>query len=283
MSVPEQGPWTHGEATVNGVRLHYVEAGQGPLVLLLHGFPEFWYSWRHQLPALAGVGFRALAPDLRGYNTSDKPQGVGNYSLSTLAADVAGLARHVGAELATIVGHDWGSIIAWNIAAHYPALVDRLILLNSPPPAAFFRGLRRFGQLRRSWYMFFFQLPWLPERTWRASGYRLLRKVLNRDPVHANAFTQEDIDCYIGALSRPGALTAAINYYRAAFRRIPSGLGPSPPPSTTTGCLPPHSLRPGAPGTGHRLARTANLGGTRPVFGSAPYGRAGTLGTRYSG
>ena len=224
MSVPEQGPWTHGEATVNGVRLHYVEAGQGPLVLLLHGFPEFWYSWRHQLPALAGTGFRALAPDLRGYNTSDKPQGVGNYSLSTLAADVAGLARHVGAERATIVGHDWGSIIAWNIAAHYPALVDRLIFLNSPPPAAFFRGLRRFGQLRRSWYMFFFQLPWLPERTWRAGGYRLLRKVLNRDPVHANAFTQEDIDCYIGALSRPGALTAAINYYRAAFRRIPSGL-----------------------------------------------------------
>ena len=224
MSVPEQGPWTHGEATVSGVRLHYVEAGQGPLVLLLHGFPEFWYSWRNQLPALAAAGFRALAPDMRGYNTSDKPPGVGSYSLSALAADVAGLAGHMGVERATIVGHDWGGIVAWNVATRYPDLVDKLILLNSPPPGAFLRGLRRFEQLRRSWYMLFFQIPWLPERTWRSGGYSLLRRVLTRDPVHPNAFTEEDIDRYVEALSQPGALTAAINYYRARLRGGPPAI-----------------------------------------------------------
>ena len=224
MGEPEPGPWTHQEATVNGVRLHYVEAGEGQLVLLLHGFPEFWYSWRRQLQAIAGAGFRAMALDMRGYNTSDKPAGVHNYRVAALTDDVAGLVRHVGVEHVTVVGHDWGGIVAWGVATRYPQLVDQLIVLNAPHPGAFLRGLGRLEQLRKSWYMFFFQLPWLPELTWRAGGYRLLKRVLARDPVYPDAFTQEDIEQYVEAISRPGALTAAINYYRAMFRRSPWSL-----------------------------------------------------------
>src|SRR5438874_5615782 len=128
--------WTHREAVVNGVRLHWVEAGDGPPVLLLHGFPEFWYAWRHQLPALARAGFRAVAPDLRGYNESDKPHGVRNYHLDLLAADVAGLIAHLGGGRACVVGHDWGGVVAWRLAMLRPAVVERLAILNAPHPAA---------------------------------------------------------------------------------------------------------------------------------------------------
>src|SRR5579883_2135681 len=110
------GPWTHGRALVNGVSLHYVEAGEGPLVVLLHGFPEFWYSWHHQIPVLAAAGFRVLAPDLCGYNESDKPRGVHNYRVRVLVADVAGLIAHAGASRAVVVGHDWGGGLAWATA-----------------------------------------------------------------------------------------------------------------------------------------------------------------------
>jgi pimeloyl-ACP methyl ester carboxylesterase len=113
-------PWVHREAVVNGVRLHYVEAGSGPLAILLHGFPEFWFSWRHQIPALAAAGFRVLAPDLRGYNESDKPAGVDAYRVEALTADVAGLIRHAGAGRAAVVGHDWGGVLAWLLPARHP-------------------------------------------------------------------------------------------------------------------------------------------------------------------
>src|SRR5262249_48210289 len=129
--------WEHHYAEVNGVRFHYVVAGIGPLVILLHGFPEFWYSWRHQIPFLAQRGFRVLVPDLRGYNESDKPKGIANYRLELLVADVVGLIEHAGARSAVVVGHDWGGVLAWEVALRCPERVDRLAVLNAPHPAAF--------------------------------------------------------------------------------------------------------------------------------------------------
>lgn len=212
---------THHFAEVNGVRLHYVEAGQGPLVVLLHGFPEFWYCWRHQLPALAAAGFRAIAPDLRGYNDSDKPSGVASYRLDRLTADVVGLIQHAGVARAHVVAHDWGGGIAWNLAAQHPAVVDRLAILNSPHPAAFLREFKTVRQLLKSWYMFFFQLPWLPEWWMRRGDFAGLAQTFLNDPVRPGAFTPEDVERYREAFRKPGALTAAINYYRAMFRYTP--------------------------------------------------------------
>jgi pimeloyl-ACP methyl ester carboxylesterase len=205
-------------ASINGVWLHYVEAGSGPLVILLHGFPEFWYSWRHQIAGLSAAGFRVLAPDLRGYNLSAKPAGVASYRLELLAGDVLGLIRHAGADRATVAGHDWGGGIAWQVAMHHPEAVERLVILNAPHPAAFLREIRTPGQLRRSWYMFFFQLPWLPEWLFRRGNFASLERVLREDPVRPATFSSDDIAAYQQALSQPGALTAAINYYRAVFR-----------------------------------------------------------------
>ncbi len=212
---------TDAEATVNGVRLHYVHEGTGPLVVLLHGFPEFHYSWKHQIPVLAEAGYRVIAPDQRGYNTSDKPRGVRAYRMENLAADVAALIRHTGEEKATVVGHDWGGAIAWATAMAYPAMVQRLAVLNAPHPALFLRALRTPKQLLKSWYMFFFQLSWLPEALIFSGNFAGLEKTLRTDPLRPGTFSEEDIARYKEALARPGALTAAIHYYRALFRRNP--------------------------------------------------------------
>jgi pimeloyl-ACP methyl ester carboxylesterase len=219
-TLPGDPPCTarHRYAVVNGVRLHYVEAGDGPLVVLLHGFPEFWYSWHRQIPFLAAAGFRVLAPDLRGYNESDKPAGVASYRIEVLTADVAGLIAHAGYDKAHVVGHDWGGAIAWALAMRNPEVVDRLVVLNAPHPAAFIRELGTLEQKLRSWYVLFFQLPGLPELLLRANNYSFLDRVLLRQPVHAGAFSADDVRLYKQALSRPGALTAALNYYRAVFR-----------------------------------------------------------------
>jgi len=213
-------PWTCRDAVVNGVRLHLAEAGTGPLVLLLHGFPEFHYSWRHQIPALAAAGFRVIAPDLRGYNLSDKPRGVLAYDIDRLVADVLGLIHHAGRERAIVVGHDWGGAIAWMTAMLHPEAVEQLVILNAPHPALFVRALRAPNQLLRSWYMFFFQLPWLPEWRMRCCHFASLEKLM-RTTLRPGAFSDEDIRRYREALAQPGALNAAINYYRAAFRRNP--------------------------------------------------------------
>jgi epoxide hydrolase 4 len=214
--------WVQHKAVVNGVRLHYVEAGAGPLVVLLHGFPEYWYSWHRQIGPLVAAGFRVLAPDMRGYNLSDKPGGVRAYRAEALMADVAGLIRHAGESSATVIGHDWSGVLAWLLPLHYPDMVRNRVILNAPHPAAFRRELRRgFNQLRRSWYVFFFQLPLLPEALMRAGDFALLRRMLTRQPVRPGAFSAEDIAHYRRALAQPGALTAAINWYRAAFRRRP--------------------------------------------------------------
>jgi pimeloyl-ACP methyl ester carboxylesterase len=215
--------WSHREARVNGVRLHVVEAGRGAPVVLLHGFPEFWYSWRKQLPPLAGAGFRALAPDLRGYNESDAPTGVRNYRATVLVNDVAALIREVAGKPACVVGHDWGGVLAWKLAAVHPELVQKLAILNTPHPAAYFRELARNPrQWLRSWYVLFFQLPWLPERCIRAGDFKMLERTWRRFP---QAFTDEDIAAYKATLGKPGRLTGPVNYYRAALRYPRDGSG----------------------------------------------------------
>ncbi|HRY44129.1 MAG TPA: alpha/beta hydrolase [Thermoanaerobaculia bacterium] len=218
------GPWVHREEKVGEIRLHWVEAGEGPLILLLHGFPEHWLAWRRQLPALAAAGFRAVAPDLRGYNLSEKPKGVSSYRMEKLAGDVASLVRHLGYETTLLVGHDWGGAIAWCVPALHPGLVERLAILNAPHPIVMKRKLATIAQARRSSYMLFFQLPWLPERSLTRHRASFIRMMLRRDPATPAAFTPEEIEAYREAFLRPGAATAAVNYYRAAFRpgtRVP--------------------------------------------------------------
>jgi pimeloyl-ACP methyl ester carboxylesterase len=224
--------WTHREASVNGVRLHYVEAGAGPLVVLLHGFPEFWYSWRRQIGPLAAAGFHVLAPDLRGYNLSDKPRGVTAYRTEVLTADVAALIRHTGESTSDVVGHDWGGALAWLLPLHHPGIVRKRVILNAPHPAALRRAWGRdLGQLLRSWYIFFFQLPLLPEAVLRAGDFVLLRRAFRRQPVRPGTFTDADLDAYCAALAQPGALTAAINWYRALRRQYPPGDRSEPTPT----------------------------------------------------
>lgn len=217
------GGLEHREAIVNGVRIHYVEAGSGPLVVLLHGFPEFWYSWRHQIPALAEAGFHVIAPDMRGYNESEKPHGVRAYRMEALTADVAALIRHTGARTAHIVGHDWGGAVAWAMPVHHPEVVERLAVLNGPHPGAFYRELKTLDQLARSWYILFFQLPWLPELALSAFRFAALDRMLAAE-AREGAFGPEDLALYKDALRQPGALHSAINYYRAAFRRGPGAV-----------------------------------------------------------
>lgn len=210
----------HRTISVGDVRLHCVEAGEGPLVVLLHGFPEFWYSWRRQIRDLAAAGWRVLAPDQRGYNLSDKPPGRTAYRMDRLVDDVVGLVRQAGVErAAAIVGHDWGGAVAWQVALRRPDVLERLAVLNAPHPAAYRAALRlplrSPGQLLRSWYVLFFQLPWLPEAALRAFDFAVVESILRAQPVRTGAFSDDDIAAYKAALDRPGALTATIDWYRA--------------------------------------------------------------------
>jgi pimeloyl-ACP methyl ester carboxylesterase len=206
-------------AEVNGVRLHYVEAGEGPVVVLLHGFPEFWYSWRHQIPALADAGYHVVAPDMRGYNLSAKPAGWRAYDAEHLAGDIAALIRHFGVEKAPVVGHDWGAAVAYLTAMDHPDVVERLAILNVPHPARMLDGFRTVRQLRKSWYMFFFQIPFLPERLLARDGFSFAKRSLRADSP--GSFSDADIECYVETWSQRGALTGMINYYRAALRQSP--------------------------------------------------------------
>jgi pimeloyl-ACP methyl ester carboxylesterase len=204
--------WQHHEMMTNGIRMHYVMQGEGPLVVLLHGFPEFWYSWRYQIPFLAERGYRVVAPDLRGYNDTDKPKA--GYTISSLLLDIVGLIEGLGEEKAIIIGHDWGGALSWLFAAYYPHMTDKLIGLNSPPPWTFARELGTFKQMRKSWYMFFFQIPWLPEYLLGLNHAALIGRTLQRTAVQKSAFPPEVLVRYRDAMSKPGALRAAINYYR---------------------------------------------------------------------
>jgi len=217
-----EGPWTHRDVSANGIRLHVVEAGSGPLVVLLHGFPEFWWSWRHQLTDLAAAGYRAVAVDLRGYGDSDKPPR--GYDLWTLAGDVAGLIRALGEERATVVGHDWGGFIAWTLAALHPRLVAGLGVVGAAHPLAFRRAFWRDprGQGRATAsYALGFQLPRLPERSLRADdGARvetIMRRWSGRDWTTTDDFVETM--AYNRSAIRIGAVAhTSMEYYRWAMR-----------------------------------------------------------------
>jgi pimeloyl-ACP methyl ester carboxylesterase len=212
-----------GYAEVGDIKLHYVEAGAGPLIVLLHGFPEFWYGWRLQIKPLAAAGFRVVAPDTRGYNLSSRPAGIAAYSADDLADDIRGLIRERGAQSACVVGHDWGGTIAWTLAMKYPDVVERLAILDAAHPRVFARGLRHPGQVRKLWYVFFFALPGLPEEVVRADRFRFFRRFL-RDA--SPPYTHDEMDRYVEAWSQPGAPTAMINYYRCSVRP-PKGAHPT--------------------------------------------------------
>lgn len=214
---------THVSVQTNGITLQVAQAGpeDGPLVLLLHGFPDFWYGWRHQIDGLANAGYRVWAPDQRGYNQSDKPDGIAAYNVDHLAADIVGLIQAAGHEKAFVVGHDWGGGVAWWTAIRYPQHVEKLVILNSPHPAVLrkqFSQNRR--QLLKSWYMFAFQIPRLPEWLTLRNGAKTGRNAL-RDSSRPGTFSEADLDLYEAAWRQPGAMTGMVNWYRAAFQHSP--------------------------------------------------------------
>jgi pimeloyl-ACP methyl ester carboxylesterase len=213
----------HRMVETNGIHLHVVEAGppDGELVILLHGFPEFWYGWRHQIPALAEAGYRVLAPDQRGYNLSDKPREISAYRLDECARDVIGLIDGAGREKACVVGHDWGAVVAWWLAIHHPDRLRKLAILNVPHPSAMLKTvLTNPAQMLRSWYVGIFQIPLLPEflMTFADAVGGISALLRTSSP---GSFTDVDIPHYIRAWKQPGAATGMINWYRALVQRRP--------------------------------------------------------------
>jgi len=206
----------------NGIKLHIVQKGDSerPLVLLLHGFPEFWYGWRQQIDFLAGMGFRVVVPDQRGYNLSDKPKGIDAYRIDNLTLDIIGLIDALNYKKATIIGHDWGGMIAWQLAIKYPERLEKLIILNIPHPKVMKKTLlTSWRQKRKSWYIFFFQIPWLPELISSRINFALLRKGLIKSS-RRGTFSETDLKQYQEAWSKKNALRSMINWYRAAFRTM---------------------------------------------------------------
>lgn len=219
-------------AQIGGVRLHYAKAGSGArLVILLHGFPECWYSWRHQLADL-GDNYTVVAPDMRGYNLSDKPAKVSDYEVDRLVDDVIGLIRHFGHENAAIVGHDWGGGVAWALAQNHPEYVWKLAVLQTPPVSIWRKNLT-LKQFLASWYMFFFQIPALPEFIFKLNDYAMLANALKNSTAEKGVFTEEDIKEYKKAWSEPFALTAMVNYYRANILKRFYGNDTEAPPKVT--------------------------------------------------
>lgn len=219
----------HRYTHLNGIRVHYAQAGHGPqLLLMLHGFPECWWSWRHQLalfrdtPALA-KRYTAVAPDLRGYNETDRPSW--GYELDVLVQDAVELIRALGHTSAAVAGHDWGGNIAWSLAIARPELVERLVALNIPHPALFSAAIgTNWRQMLRSWYILFFQLPWLPELALRANGYEAIGRAFRDMAVDKSRFTDDDIRIFKSAMAAPGARTAALSYYRAIVQQGARGM-----------------------------------------------------------
>jgi epoxide hydrolase 4 len=211
MSILE-GPWKQDYIVSNGVKLHYVTQGEGPLMLFLHGFPEFWYSWRHQIPEFA-QDYHVVALDMRGYNDSDKPHDPSSYTLDELILDIEGVIQGLGYDRCFLVGHDWGGAVAWTFADAYPHMVEKLAILNMPHPAKFIEGLRQPQQMLRSWYIALFQLPAIPELLLQLNDYRAITAIFDT-ATNKRAFTSADLGAYKDAAAKRGALTAMLNYYR---------------------------------------------------------------------
>jgi epoxide hydrolase 4 len=222
---------TTRRVAANGFDFAVDEAGQGDrLALCLHGFPESRFSWRYQLPFLAELGYRAWAPDLRGYGeTEPKPRAVSAYLIDRLMEDVAALIDASGAKSVTLIGHDWGAGLAWTFAANQVRPLERLVIMNLPHPAVMSAHLRRsWAQLKKSCYMFFFQLPGLPERVTTAHDARAVRRAFHGMAVDKSNFTSDVLDRYATDAQRPGAMTGMINWYRAALRLQGKLAGPWP-------------------------------------------------------
>lgn len=210
---------THHFVDLPRLRMHYVEKGTGPLVVLLHGFPEMWWSWRYQIEPLAQAGFRVVVPDQRGYGETDKQ---GPYDLDTLAADICHLIESLGGpKRVKIVGHDWGGAVAWHLAAHRPEHCERVAILNCPHPALMRKALLSnvsWQQVRKSWYMFFFQLPFLPEYFLTRNDAELMPRTLRAASVDRTHWTEDDIRPFRDAVQRPGAASGMVGWYREALR-----------------------------------------------------------------
>lgn len=211
-----------GYVETNGVRLHYVAAGAGPLAILLHGFPEFWYSWRDSIAPLAAVR-RVVALDMRGYNFSDKPRE--GYDLPSLCADVRGVIEALGAREADIIGHDWGGVLAWVFAMREPIFTRRLIVINAPHLALALREIRNPRQLLRSSYVGFFQLTGIAERATEADNYGAVWNAFRSADRKREWLSDLDIQRFVAAIARPGALTAALSYYRQLVRGGGAAMG----------------------------------------------------------
>lgn len=208
-----------GFILTNGIQLHYKTKGQGKLMLMLHGFPEFWYSWRYQITEFA-QDYKVVALDLRGYNDSDKPKELAAYKIDVLVEDIAGVIKGLGYDNCILVSHDWGGAIAWNFAYTYPEMLEKFIVMNLPHPAKFSQGLKTPQQLLKSWYIFWFQLPYLPERSLQANNYQSIANIFQKTAIDKTAFTPEDLEAYKKAAAKPGALTAMLNYYRNIFKGL---------------------------------------------------------------
>ena len=203
-----------GYAETDRVKLHYARAGTGKeLVVLLHGFPEFWYSWRRQLIELS-ADYTVVAPDLRGYNLSDRPSEVSAYKISELVEDIVGLIHHFDHKKAVVVGHDWGAGVAWAISQQHPEVLSKLVCLQVPP-AGIWKRNQTLSQFLASWYMFFFQLPALPEWLLTRNNFEKPVTSLKTTTAEKDVFSDEDIEAYRGAWSKEGAITGSLNYYRA--------------------------------------------------------------------
>jgi pimeloyl-ACP methyl ester carboxylesterase len=201
-------------AEVNGIRLHYARAGQGRLILFAHGFPEFWFQWRRQLDEFER-DFLVAAPDLRGYNLSDKPTDIGQYEISFIVDDLRALAAHLGQEKFVLVGHDWGGVMCWVLAARYPQAVEKLVILNAPHPAVFARELREnAAQREASQYVLLFRSS-AAEGLLSSNNFAVLEERVLGDALRRNTLTESERQAYLEAWSRPGALTGGLNYYRA--------------------------------------------------------------------
>lgn len=205
---------------VNGISLHVVAAGDpsDPLVVFLHGFPEFWYQWHDYIEPFVEAGYRVLVPDQRGYNRSERPAGVRPYRLGELSGDIVDLVATEDRDTAHIVGHDWGAIVGWDLALRHPETVDRLGVVNVPHPSAFQQVIRsNLTQLRKSWYVFYFQIPCLPQWSLRRNDYEFLVAAM-RDGSRAGTFTETELDRYRQAWAGEGTVTAMVNWYRALVR-----------------------------------------------------------------
>jgi pimeloyl-ACP methyl ester carboxylesterase len=213
----------------NGLTFEVDQCGSGDkFALLLHGFPESKFSWRYQMPLLADLGYTVWAPNMRGYGKSSKPGAVGDYHIDHLVADAAALIDAAKGKDTLLMAHDWGAVVAWNFAIRKVRPLERLVIMNVPHPACMVRELRTWAQRKKSWYIFFFQIPWLPERVLAARGAQAIARAFSDMAIDKNRFPPAVTDEYRRNALEPGALKAMINYYRAGVRAGEKAMNPAP-------------------------------------------------------